>query len=299
MNNIKSAFTINDMENISGIKAHTIRIWEKRYNAFSPKRMSREVRIYELGDLQKLLNITYLLDRRYKISHVAGLPDSTLDEIVKSLQLEPLEQNTMQQLKLAMFSFDADLFETVYKTHMKNGNFSHVFENVFVPFLRFIGLQWQTKSVTIAHEHFISNLIFQKIQSNIEALSNQKKASKVNDVRYVLFLHQEEMHELGLLYMNYELIKRGENTIYLGSAIPLVDMEMLKGMYSNISFVTALTVFPKDKDLQKFISACDAFIKNSNHVMNIFGYHLLDKPVDNTNPNVKLFDKPIDMITSI
>jgi MerR family transcriptional regulator, light-induced transcriptional regulator len=299
MSNIKSNFSICDMENISGIKAHTIRIWEKRYNFLQPSRAGREIRTYDLPDLQKLLNITYLLDYKYKISQIAPLPNEELEHLVKNLNNKVQESNAFQQLKVAMFSFDSNLFESMYQNESKNKTFGEIFKTVFMPFLSFIGVQWQTNTISIAHEHFITNLIFQKIQLQTALISSDIDSKGENNKTYVLYLPEEEMHEIGLLYLNYELLLKGYKTIYLGRSVPLKDMEILNKMHNNLVYIAWLTISWPEKDFKNYYEKCNQFIASGNAEFYLFGYNLSDVGLENKYPKIKFINNPTHFITSI
>lgn len=263
LNNIKQDFTIKDLENISGIKAHTIRIWEKRYNLLSPKRTDTNIRFYSPENLQKLLNIVLLNKNNFKISKIAKMSDENL--IVQSRELAfSLAENddAINSFKIAMFQFNTALFNNKYHQLLQKNTFREIFKNVFIPFLNQIGLLWQTDTLLPAHEHFISNLIAQKININTEKL--QYNISKTNKT-YVLFLPENEIHELGLLYLNYELVLRGNNTIYLGQSLPLNNLNIFFENHKELCFITALTIRPYDHEIEDYFKEIDAVLAGKNH----------------------------------
>ena len=263
LNNIKQDFTIKDLENISGIKAHTIRIWEKRYNLLTPKRTDTNIRYYSPENLQKLLNIVLLNKNSFKISVIAKMSDEDL--IVKSRELaHNLAENddAINSFKIAMFQFNITLFNNTYHQLLQKNTFREIFKNVFIPFLNHIGLLWQTDTLMPAHEHFISNLIAQKININTEKL--QYNISKTNKT-YVLFLPENEIHELGLLYLNYELVLRGNNTIYLGQSLPLDNLAVFFESHKNLSFITSLTIRPYDNEIENYFNEINAILEDKNH----------------------------------
>jgi DNA-binding transcriptional MerR regulator len=284
VNNIKQDFTIKDLENISGIKAHTIRIWEKRYNLLAPKRTDTNIRYYSPENLTKLLNIVLLNKNNYKISKIAAMSDETI--IMQSRELAfdiAANDEAINAFKVAMFQFDKILFNNTYNRLLHKKTFREIFKDVFIPFLDHIGLLWQTETLLPAHEHFISNLISQKIQINTEKL--QYNISSTNKT-YVLFLPENEIHELGLLYLNYELVLRGYHTIYLGQSLPLNNLNYFFESKREICFISSLTIQPYDdkvegyfKEIDEIMSATDnkfiavgrkvEKIKNMNLVSNV------------------------------
>jgi len=246
MNNIKSVFSIKDLENLSGIKAHTIRIWEKRYNVLEPMRTETNIRTYDLASLQKLLNITLLHNHGYKISKISKLEVGQISQMVKEIINEKSVKNhAISTFKMAMMNFDQTLFTTTYNELLSEKSFEKVFYDVFIPLMNEIGLLWQSETITPAHEHFISNLIRQKILINTENLQSNQATN--TDKIFVLYLPTNEIHELGLMYLNYQFINNGYKTIYLGESIPTENLKDVTRYFDNVVFVTYMTVEP-DKD---------------------------------------------------
>ncbi len=254
MNNVKKSFSIRDMENLSGIKAHTIRIWEKRYNLFSPERTDTNIRTYNLASLQKLLNITLLYNNGYKISKIAKLSEEKIPVLVRDIVAEKSEKShALNSMKLAMLNFDQALFLQTYNGLMKEKSFTQIFNEVFIPLLNELGLLWQTHTISPAHEHFIANLIKQKIYIHTEQLQLKEPTQK--DKVFVLFLPENEIHELGLLYLNYQLALRGYKTVYLGQTMPIENLVDLLKYYTNIRFVSYFTVAPTKDDLEEYFKS--------------------------------------------
>jgi DNA-binding transcriptional MerR regulator len=198
MNNVKNVFSIKDLENLSGIKAHTIRIWEKRYNILEPMRTDTNIRLYDLRNLQKLLNIVLLHDYGYKISRIAKYNDEEIPEIVNTIISEKsAKSHAISSFKMAMVNFDQALFFKTYDALLSEKSFREVFFEVFIPLMNEIGLLWQAETITPAHEHFISYLIKQKLLTNTEKL--QILEPRYNDRVYILYLPYNEIHEFGAL----------------------------------------------------------------------------------------------------
>jgi len=163
MKRIKSTFSIKNLENLSGIKAHTLRIWKKRYNLLEPERTETNIRRYSLESLKRLLNVTLLYNHGFKISKIASLSEDEIPELVRSIALKSnSEQVSINAFKLAMINFDYELFDNNYNEILQHHNFQHVFLNVFMPLMRELGILWQTGAISPSHEHFITNLIKQK-----------------------------------------------------------------------------------------------------------------------------------------
>jgi len=171
INAVKNSFTIKNLETISGIKSHTIRIWEKRYKLLEPKRTSTNIRRYDLDNFKKLLNIALLIKNGYKISKIANL---SLNEIKSSIREISIKENSetiyINSFKLSMISFDTSLFYKTFNEIIKIKSFEFIYMNVFLPLMKELGILWQTGSVSASHEHFITNLIKQKIHVHTEIL---------------------------------------------------------------------------------------------------------------------------------
>lgn len=293
MNNIKSEFTIKDLENFSGIKAHTIRIWEKRYNLLTPNRTDSNIRFYSIDNLQKLLNVSFLNSNGYKISKIADLPESKLNATVRELVAKNgVDTQASNSLKMAMLNFDENLFNVTYNNLIAQSSLRDVFKNIFLPFLNDIGLLWQVNSVTPAHEHFITNLIKQKIFINIERL---QLSSPTNfDKVFVLYLPVNEIHELGLLYLHFELLLHGYQSIYLGQSVPVSNLVDVQKVYNAIRFVSYLTVEPSKITISEYIdNVNDTVLNGSQDELWLLGRKTNEIESETTNNCVKLF-KSID-----
>ncbi len=297
LNSIKREFTIKDLENISGIKAHTIRIWEKRYNLLSPQRTNTNIRYYSHQNLQKLLNIVLLNNNSFKISKIAKMNEEAITLNARELAFKvAVNDEAINSLKLAMFQFDTVLFNNTYTKLLHKKTFREVFKEVFVPFLEHIGLLWQTDTLLPAHEHFISNLISQKIQINTEKLQyNVTNSEKI----FVLFLPENEIHELGLLYLNYELILRGCQTIYLGQNLPLNNLSYFFDKKKEICFITSMTIQPYDDKLSEYFYQIDDVLKNSNHSLIAIGKKAMDVSSYSFNSNISVYPSTVDLLKSL
>lgn len=252
VNNVRKSFGIRDLENLTGIKAHTIRIWEKRYNLLEPERTETNIRTYSLQSLQKLLNITLLYKNGYKISKIAALPEHEISQHVRELVAKnSVKSHAINAFKLAMINFDLNLFQKTYSGLLAERAFREIFWDVFMPLLHELGLLWQTETIGPAHEHFITHLIKQKIYTSTEKL--QSLSPTKEDKVFVLFLPENEIHEIGLLFVNYELILRGYRTIYLGPTIPLENLKDLLNYYKDPYFVSYFTVIPTKDELTDYV----------------------------------------------
>ncbi|WP_458626164.1 MerR family transcriptional regulator [Winogradskyella sp. PC D3.3] len=290
MNNIKDRFSIKDLENLTGIKAHTIRIWEKRYNLLEPKRTETNIRYYDLASFQKLLNVSYLNNNGYKISKIATIDSQKIPQLVREIATESnMESHAINAFKLSMLNFDQALFYKTYDSLLNEKAFQDIFYNILIPFLTEIGLLWQTDTITPAHEHFVSTLIRQKILVNTEKI--QSKQTHKSNKTFVLYLPDNEIHELGLMFINYEIIRHGYRSIFLGPSVPIQSLRDLKNYYDDIVFVSYFTVKPEKENLSNYINEFnDILLKNSNTNFWILGKMLDAIDKDQLPKHIKPFD---------
>ena len=267
MNTIRTSFSIKDLENLSGIKAHTIRIWEKRYNLLIPERTDTNIRTYNLKSLQKLMNISFLDRNGFKVSKIAALDESQIASKVKEISYQGhAEPHAFNAFKLAMLNFDQVLFYNTYNRLLEEKSFREIFYDIFIPIIQDIGILWQTLTITPSHEHFLLTDIRQKVLIHIERL--QSANPKPDAKTFVLFLPLNEIHDVGLLFINYELISRGYHTIYLGENVPLEDLNLLNNLYENITYVSYFTIKPDPEDLDDYLTKFySSVIKKTTHVM--------------------------------
>lgn len=294
MNKVKFQFSIKDLENLSGIKAHTIRIWEKRYQIFTPERTETNIRFYTLEELQKLLNVSFLNNYGYKISRVAELTEIELNKLVKQVYSE--KTNTVfaiNVLKIAMINFDTALFNETHSELSKTKSFDEIFLEIYMPFLNEIGMLWQTSSIKPIHEHFICYLILQKLIENTCAIQNTTQIVDV-DKLFVLFLPENEVHEMSLLFTNYQLVKKGYKTIYLGTSVPFTDLLEINKFYDNVNFISHFTVMP-------YVDEIDAYVKRfEKEILSVNSSKLYvsgnqTKHISTNNTTIFRFNLPSDL----
>ena len=270
MNNIKSVFSIKDLENLSGIKAHTIRIWEKRYNVLEPMRTETNIRMYDLENLQKLLNITLLHNHGYKISKISKLSEGRIPELVNEIISEKsAKHHAISSFKMAMMNFDQALFFNTYNNLLSEKSFRDVFYDVFIPLIHELGLLWQTNTISPAHEHFITYLIKQKILTNTEVVQSMEPTK--SDRVFVLYLPMNEVHELGLMYLNYEILSHGYKTIYLGESVPTESLKDLKKHFDNITYICYTTVEPNKSEINPYIKELQTEIMEDSSKLWVIG----------------------------
>jgi DNA-binding transcriptional MerR regulator len=290
MNNIKSTFSIKNLETFSGIKAHTIRIWEKRYNLLEPERTETNIRRYSLDNLRKLLNITLLYNHGFKISKISSLSLEEISGSVSNIALkENSEQIAINALKLAMINFDCELFNKNYDEILSHQNFEYIFVDVFMPLMKELGILWQTGAISPTHEHFITNLIKQKIHIQTERV--QRNINKNTEYPiFVLFLPENEIHELGILYLNYLTLSKGLRTILLGQSIQISSLENLYTYKDSFNFITYLTVEPNKKEIMPYLNLFnEKLLLNTNSKLIIFGPQQTKIDINNLPNKIELY----------
>ena len=229
-------YSIKDLEKLSGIKAHTIRIWEKRYSLLEPERTDTNIRFYSDEELRKILNVASLVKRGVKISKIAQMCTEALrNEIIKTDRQSNGVDLRIDQLVRLMIELNTSEFEVILNEIFSELGTEDAVVKVLFPFLEKIGLLWQIGSIMPVHEHFVSNLIRNKIIGDTEKLPPVTVGKTV-----LLFLKEDELHELSLLFYNFLARKNGSNTIYLGANVPLQDIAEISEKYV---FDTVFTVF--------------------------------------------------------
>jgi DNA-binding transcriptional MerR regulator len=245
------AYSIRDLERLSGIKAHTIRIWEKRYGLVEPQRTTTNIRTYCDSELKKLLNISILNRSGIKISKIARLSSKEIaDKINQITRHEVDAQSQIEGLTIAMIEFDEVRFERILARSIIQFGFEGTIIKIIYPFLVKIGLMWQTGVINPAQEHFIFNLIRQKIFVAIDDQINTENA----DTRHLLFfLPEGEMHEMGILFFAYLAKKRGHQIIYLGQSVPMADVSEMVRFRSFDALITAFVSSMNSNNILSYI----------------------------------------------
>jgi len=246
-----NSLSIKDLENISGIKAHTIRTWEKRYAIFDPKRTPTNIRYYDHDDLKKLLNLVSVLDNGMKISKASALSADDLNRKIEEIQTQNVDASkvaSINDLIIATLKCDNKLFEHVYQKCLAEFGTEETIETIISPLLIKIGLMWTIDKLNPSHEHFTSQLVRQKLFSAINNLPFVH-----SDNRYVLFLPETEHHEIGLLYSYYILRKENRECIYLGANVPVADVKECCQNTNAQTIVCAFTIFRSKNRIDAYL----------------------------------------------
>ncbi len=244
------SFTIKDLENLSGIKAHTIRIWEQRYQFLKPNRTGTNIRFYSNDELKKVLNIALLNKYGFKISHIDKMNETEVREKILSLtQMQAQQERIVNELIQCMVDLDVEKLEDILDNYIKLRGIERTITQIIFPYMEKIGILWVTNHINPAQEHLVSNIIRQKLIVGIESVSTSLKVNKT----ILLFLPEGEYHELGMLFMYYLLKSRGVFTIYLGANVPLDDVEYVVNLKKPDYLYSHLTSVGHNFNFDKFI----------------------------------------------
>ena len=235
----RDKYFIKDIENITGIKAYTLRIWEQRYGMLVPKRTETNIRYYEEADLKYMMNIAILNANGIKISRIAQMDRDEVQRKTLSIsENNSGQQSQISTLTSAMFDFDEREFNKTLSINILQLGMEQTTTQIIFPFLQHLGVMWLSGTIHIAHEHFITNLIKQRIFVAIDQLNIIPNA---NAKKFLLFLPNGENHELSLLLASYLLRANGKNVLYLGTSTPLEDLNKIHKLHNPDYVFCALT----------------------------------------------------------
>ena len=234
-----ASYSIRDLEKLSGIKAHTLRIWEKRYNLMDPNRTNTNIRYYDDEDLKKIMNIAFLNRKGLKISHIAQLDNGEITQQISDLSNKQIDnESKIDNLVISMIELDEKRFEKIINTSVMQVGFEETILKTIYPFFEKIGILWQTGAIKPAQEHIVSNLIRQKL---IVAIDGVIEPENPNPRRFILFLPEGELHEIGLLFYYYLVKKTGHKAVYLGQSVPFNDLQSVVDTRNCDSIITVFS----------------------------------------------------------
>jgi MerR family transcriptional regulator, light-induced transcriptional regulator len=253
-----SNYSIKDLENLTGIKAHTIRIWEKRYKIVNPQRTSTNIRYYTDNDLKKILNVSILNRHGYKISTIANLPNNQLNEKIININNQTFDSDAqVESLIVSMIDLDEKKFEKDLNRMIINLGFEETFNQVLIPFFEKVGVLWQIGTINPGQEHFMTNLIRQKTIVAIDGVVPMQNPD--HPKTFVLYLPEGELHEIGLLFYSYLIQKIGHKVIYLGQMVPFEDLIYIvnsQNPYGIVTFITSSLAKDAVSDHVSKLSMC-------------------------------------------
>lgn len=250
-------YTIKDLETLSGIKAHTIRIWEKRYGLLVPERTTTNIRYYSDEELRKLLNVSMLVKHGYKISKVSIFDNDQIHKEVLKLNEQSLSSHDIiDQLIVHMVNFDHKNFEDLLEQQIDKQGFEETFMTVVFPLFEKIGIYWQIGSIFPAQEHFVSNITRHMLIRASSSFANHDASASV-----LFYLKEGELHELSLLFYQYLALKSGYRTIYLGQNVPFEDLTKLDGLQDIDRVFTAFINGIEPEELEEYIKKLSGIFK--------------------------------------
>lgn len=290
-------YHINDIERLTGIKAHTIRIWEKRYHIVSPHRTATNIRYYDDEQLRKLLNVATLLQKGEKISDISGLSNNEITEKIKGIELAPngdaIADNYINNLVGCMAAFDETGFEKIFSSAVNRFGIYHAMLTVFYPFLHKTGVLWSADEILPAQEHFASNIVKRKLFAAIDGLLPANKTGK----KFLLYLPPGEWHEISLLFADYIIRSHGYSSLYLGQSVPYENLEITISRYKP-SHVLGFYITEKEiKNIEEGVNKIAAahlelqlLVSGSSVAGKICRFHKNARQIDNPLALVKLLE---------
>lgn len=244
-------FSIKDLESFTGIKAHTIRMWEQRYGLLEPQRTATNIRYYTDNDLKKLLNVSLLSTLGFKISRIAEMSDDEIAKVIReSSQNQSKEQHYMNMLKISMLNYDEELFYSITNSYIEDVGVEQTFIQLIIPFMNQVGLLWLTSAICPAQEHFVSNLIRQRLFGLIDQHHEEQGST---DSPFVMYLPQGEIHDISLLLIHYMARARGYKSIFLGQSVPFDDLMEVVKKFPRARFVSYSTTTPSTKQAAQYL----------------------------------------------
>jgi DNA-binding transcriptional MerR regulator len=248
---VSKTYSIKDLENLTGIKAHTIRIWEQRYQIITPERTDTNIRYYNSEDLKHMLNVSMLNANGYKISAIAKLSRlEVCQKVIETIDKNVNYNDQINGLTIAMVELSEEQFEKIISTNILKFGFEKTMMNIIYPFLTKVGFLWQTDSINPAQEHFITNLIRQKLIVAIDSIYVPKEKIKK---KYVLYLPSGELHEISLLFAAYIIKSRQNKVYYLGQNLPTSDLKLACDIHKPDYVVTSMTTAPKKETTEEYL----------------------------------------------
>ena len=273
-------YSIKDLEQLSGIKAHTLRIWEQRYNLLSPKRTDTNIRYYDDEDLKLILNVALLNDNGFKISKIVSMDRPEIrDEVMRLTERSLTHDDQLHALTISMIEMDEEVFDKILSINILKLGFEQTMMNIIYPFMSKIGVLWQTGAINPAQEHFISNLVRQKLIVAIDGQIHTNTGKK-----FLLFLPEGELHEVSILFASFLIKNKGHKVIYLGQNTPTEDLNQVYDIHNPEFLLTVITTSPSSDFAQDYVNGLADRFKESRLL--VTGYQVIGQDLK-FNPNVR------------
>ena len=262
-------YSIKDLEQLSGIKAHTLRIWEQRYNLLSPKRTDTNIRYYDDEDLKLILNVALLNDNGFKISKIVSMDRLEMrDEVMRLTERSLTHDDQLHALTISMIEMDEERFDKILSINILKLGFEQTMMNIIYPFMSKIGVLWQTGAINPAQEHFISNLVRQKLIVAIDGQIHTNTGKK-----FLLFLPEGELHEVSILFASFLIKNKGHKVIYLGQNTPNEDLKQVYDIHKPDFLLTVITTSPSSEFAQDYVNGLADRFKESQLL--VTGYQVI------------------------
>lgn len=275
-----AVYSIKDLERLSGIKAHTLRMWEQRYGLLVPLRTKTNIRYYQDSDLKLLLNIVVLNQNGYKISKIASMSNEEIADKTRELSLQTEDySNYLEGLTLAMLELNEIKFEKILNRYIQENGFMQTILELIYPFLDRLRVLWLTGSVNSLQEHFITQLIKRKLISAIDGIPNNLTT---NNPTFILYLPEGDKQELSLLFLHYILRSRNFPVLYLGPNVTLSDLKSMQNDKNNFCVFTILSEHFNAEPIQNYVLKLEAIFPQSKIFLS--GYQVIAQPLK-TNKN--------------
>jgi DNA-binding transcriptional MerR regulator len=244
-------YSIRDLERITGIKAHTIRIWEKRYGIIQPERTDTNIRYYSDAHLQKLLNICILNQNGHKISQISDMSNDKIVSLVSELSMnDSFVDADINSMVAAALDLDEDQFNKVLNSCLLKLGFESTFGKVIFPLFAKLNIMWQIGKISACQDRFIKNLVRQKLLVATDGLIGGLDESKGS---YLMFSPADHENEIGLLFANYLVRKNGYQVVYLGPSVPLEHLQRLAHPENYDQLLIALSLRISAEDLEIYL----------------------------------------------
>lgn len=282
-----ATYSMAEIVTLTGINAHTLRKWESRYDFIIPHRTDTNIRYYSDEQLRKLLNIGILIRNGSRISQIDKMSDAEINERVSNTLVHSQNSDEIDALIISMIKMDELAFDKTIDRNIESKGLLATVTEVIYPFLNQIGILWTTHKAMPAQEHFISNLIRQKIFSAIEKLP----LAKPDSPKIVLFLLEDEDHELGLLLANYIAREMGWRVYYLGTKVPLENIEQVIEI-ANPNLLLSLFILNRPKWVK---SKLDLLTEKTNLPIAVSGNY--NNMVAIESDQVTCLNNPSEMIS--
>jgi len=286
-----AVYSIKDLEKLSGVKAHTLRIWEKRYGILQPKRTETNIRYYLDEDLKHILNITFLNRKGMKISKIASLGKEDIEhKVAEHTEVDVEFENQLDGLTLSLIELNEYQFDKIIETNIKQKGFKETMLEVIYPLLDKLSTMWMTGSINTSHERFVSNIIRRKTISAIDRIDiTRDKSAK----KFLIYLPENENHELSLLFLHYLIKEKKFSVVNLGLNIGLLELQDAYNICDPDYIFTIINDSFSEKPLQPYINSLEKEFNNSTILLT--GIQLITQKIK-TNKNGLILSSLSDVI---